>query len=328
MELPSARREWNSFTSSREFIKAMLESLPGSVLGSFSLFVVTMNTIFWGSVLFLVALSKLVVPIDSWRIACSRLLNAIGQCWIGCNNLGLQLTKEIRWDVEGADDLKPNAWYLVVANHQTWVDIVVLQKIFHRRTPMLKFFLKKELIWVPVLGIAWWALDFPFMRRSSSVQKDFETTREACEKFKLVPVSVMNFLEGTRFTIEKRQKQNSPFKHLLKPKAGGIALVLGTMGEQLHSILDVTIVYPEGVQGIWAFLCSKSVTVKVRVKQVPVTEEVFGDYLTDREFRRRFSIWLNALWTEKDRLIETLLDPQAHGLKVDAGGEADRLATK
>ena len=298
----------------------MLESLPGPVLGSFSLFVVTVNTTFWGLVLFLVALIKLAIPINSWRIACSRLLNAIGQSWIGCNNLGLQLTKEIRWDVEGTDDLKPNAWYLVVANHQTWVDIVVLQKIFHCKAPMLKFFLKKELIWVPILGIAWWALDFPFMRRSSSVHKDFETTREACEKFKLVPVSVMNFLEGTRFTIEKRQKQNSPFNHLLKPKAGGIAVVLGAMGEQLHSILDVTIVYPEGVQGIWAFLCSKSMTVKVRVKQVPVTEELLGDYLTDREFRRRFTEWLNTLWTEKDKLIETMLQPSTHGRQVSTKG--------
>jgi 1-acyl-sn-glycerol-3-phosphate acyltransferase len=314
----TAGMQKNHSPLAKEFMKAMLESLPSLVLGSFSLVVVTVNTIFWGFLIFLIALVKLAIPINSWRIACGRLLNAIGQYWIGCNNLGLQLTKEIRWDVEGTSDLKPNAWYLVVANHQTWVDIVVLQKIFHGKTPMLKFFLKKELIWVPVLGIAWWALDFPFMRRSSSVHKDFETTREACEKFKLVPVSVMNFLEGTRFTIEKKEKQNSPFKHLLKPKAGGIALVLATMGKQLHSILDVTIVYPEGVQSIWAFLCSKSMTVKVRVKQVPITEEVIGDFLTDREFRRRFTNWLNALWTEKDSLIETLISPQAHGLKVEA----------
>jgi 1-acyl-sn-glycerol-3-phosphate acyltransferase len=287
----------------------MFESLRGAVLGSFSLIVVTVNTIFWASLMFLVALLKLAIPLDSWRIPCSRLLNAIGQNWVGCNNLGLQLTKQIRWDVEGIDDLSPNSWYLVVANHQTWVDIVVLQKIFYGKTPMLKFFLKRELFWVPILGIAWWALDFPFMRRSSSVQKDFETARQACEKFKRVPVSVMNFLEGTRFTLDKREKQNSPFNHLLRPKAGGIALVLGTMGDQLRSILDVTIVYPEGVQDIWAFLCSKSMTIKVRIKRLPITAELIGDYLVDREFRNRFNNWLNAIWAEKDHLIETMLQP-------------------
>jgi 1-acyl-sn-glycerol-3-phosphate acyltransferase len=287
----------------------MLESLPNPVRGVFSLVVVAVNTILWCSLLFLAALCKLVFPIAGWLNFCGKVLNAFGQSWIAINNLGLQYTKKIQWDVEGVASLKPSAWYLVVANHQTWVDIVVLQKIFQGKAPMLKFFLKKELIWVPFLGLAWWTLDFPFMRRSSSVQKDLETARVACEKFKVIPTSVMNFLEGTRFTLEKRQKQDSPFKHLLKPKAAGIAIVLGTMGERLESILDVTIVYPEGVPQIWAFLCSKSMVVKVRVKQLPVTKDLIGDYLTDRQFRRRFNDWLDTLWTEKDELIETLLQP-------------------
>jgi 1-acyl-sn-glycerol-3-phosphate acyltransferase len=291
----------------KEFVKSMSKSIENQVRGAFSLLVLTLNTIFWSLLLFLVALVKLALPIDSWRTSCGKLLNAIGQNWIGCNNLGLLLTKKIDWDVEGVEGLKPNTWYLVVANHQSWVDIAVLQKIFYRKIPMLKFFLKKELIWVPFLGAAWWALDFPFMRRTSSVNKDFETTRKASEKFKLNPVSVMNFIEGTRFTPEKREKQDSPYKNLLKPKAGGIALVLGTLGEQLHSILDVTIVYPQGVPNIWEFLCTKSMAVKVRVRQLPINGELMGDYLSDREFRRQFSNWLNTLWTEKDKQMETLL---------------------
>ncbi len=293
----------------------MLESLPDPVRGAFSLVVLAVNTVFWCLLLFLVALCKLVIPIKGWRAFCSKILNAFGQNWIAINNLGLHYTKKIQWDVEGADALSPNQWYLVVANHQTWVDIVVLQKIFRGKAPMLKFFLKKELIWVPFLGMAWWALDFPFMRRSSSVQKDFETARSACEKFKIVPVSVMNFLEGTRFTSEKRQKQDSPFKHLLKPKAAGIAIVLDAMEERLHSILDVTIVYPEGVPDIWAFLCSRSMAVKVLVRHLPVTKELIGDYLTDREFRRHFNNWLNTLWAEKDNLIERLLQTSGPSLR-------------
>jgi 1-acyl-sn-glycerol-3-phosphate acyltransferase len=285
----------------------MLEFLPGPVLGWFSLLVIAVNTVFWSSLLLIVALCKWAIPSKDWRTFCLKLLNAIGQNWIMCNNWGLRFTKKIDWDVEGIDTLKPNAWYLVLANHRTWVDIVVLQKVFHRKIPFLKFFLKKELIWVPVLGIVWWVLDFPFMRRSSSVQKDFETARNACEKFKAVPVSVMNFIEGTRFTEEKREKQLSPFKNLLKPKAGGMAIVLDSMGEQLHSILDVTIVYPGGAQGMWAFLCCRSMTVKVRVKELAVTKELLGDYLGDKEFRSIFINWLNNLWAEKDLLIETLL---------------------
>ncbi len=289
----------------------MLDLLPGPVLGTISLVVLSLNTVFWSLLLFLVALLKMAIPIRGWRIACSKLLDKIGQNWVWCNNVGLQYTKNIIWDIEGNDGLALDNWYLVLANHQTWVDIVVLQKIFHQRTPMLRFFLKKELIWVPVLGIAWWALDFPFMRRSTSVHKDFETAREACEKFELTPTSIMNFVEGTRFTSEKRQKQNSPFRNLLKPKAAGIAIVIGRMGERLHAILDVTIVYPDGVQGIWAFLCSRSMHIRVRVRQLPVASELLGDYLADRAFRKYFNKWLDSLWTEKDRLIEELRQSSA-----------------
>jgi len=285
----------------------MFASLPGPLLGSLSLAVLATNTILWCSLLFVVAIFRLIIPMQSWRDACSRLLHAIGQNWIVCNSLGLQWTKDIHWDVKGTEGLQPNTWYLVVANHQTWVDIVVLQKIFHGKIPILKFFLKQELIWVPFLGIAWWALDFPFMKRSSSVRKDFETTRKACERFKSVPVSVMNFVEGTRFTKAKQEQQESPYANLLKPKAAGIALVLESMGQQIHSVLDVTIVYPKGVQDIWTFLCSRSLEVKVMVRELPVTKEIVGDYLADRAFRRNFNNWLDTLWKEKDQTIETLL---------------------
>jgi len=199
-----------------------------------------------------------------------------------------------------------------VANHQSMVDVVVLQSIFHRKIPFLKFFLKKELIWVPFLGIVWWTLDFPFMKRTASARKDMETARKACDKFRLLPVTIMNFIEGTRFTPAKRENENSPFAYLLKPKIGGMAVVLSALGQRLHSILDVTIVYPEGTPGLWKFLCSNSMEIKVRVKQIPVTPELLGDYLTDREFRRRLKDWLDKLWDEKDKLIGTLFPLPAH----------------
>jgi hypothetical protein len=150
------------------------------------------------------------------------------------------------------------------------------------------------------------------MERTSSARKDMETARNACDKFRLLPVTIMNFVEGTRSTAAKRENENSPFTFLLKPKSGAMAVVLCTLGQQLHSILDVTIVYPEGVPGLWRFLCTSSLEIKVRVKQIPVTPELLGDYLTDREYRRRFKDWLDKLWDEKDKLIGTLLPLSAH----------------
>jgi 1-acyl-sn-glycerol-3-phosphate acyltransferase len=295
-------------------LRTMLRFLPAPLRGSILFAALAVNTIVCTLPLYLVALLKLVIPIQSWRIVCSKMANSIAQVWVGVNTLGLKLGKDIHWDVQGVDALRPDAWYLLLANHQSMVDIVVLQSVFHRKTPLLKFFLKRELIWVPFLGIAWWVLDFPFMKRKSSTHRDLEAARNACDKFKLLPVTVMNFAEGTRFTPAKRERESSPFTHLLKPKPGGIAIVLNALGERLDSILDVTIAYPQGTPGLWEFLCGNSVEIKVRVKQMALTHELL-QAVTDRAMRKRFNGWLDKLWNEKDTLIETLLDQP--GCKFD-----------
>ncbi|MEN6439069.1 MAG: acyltransferase [Syntrophobacter sp.] len=289
----------------------MLNFLSSQMLGAFSILVVGANTLFCSLLLYPLALFRL-VPNEHWRVVCDRIANAIAQGWVGLNSLGLRLTKNIRWDVQGADSLRPDAWYLLVANHQSMVDIVVLQSVFHRKAPPLKFFLKKELFWVPVIGLAWWVLDFPFMKRSASPRQDIETTRNACEKFKKSPVTIMNFVEGTRFTAAKKEKQKSPFTHLLEPKPGGMAIALCSLGQQLRSVLDVTIAYPKGIPGLWGFLCSRTLEINVRIKQIPVTPELLGDYLTDRAYRRKFRDWLYKLWGEKDDLMQQLVPPAPH----------------
>jgi len=260
---------------------------------------------------------KAAVPLESWRRKCSRILNAIAENWIWVNNLNQRLVVgNTRWDVEGVETLERSEWYLVLANHQSWVDILVLQRIFHRKIPFLKFFIKKELIWFPFLGQAWWAMDFPFVKRYTKNYlkkkphlkgKDIEITRKACEKFKKIPISIMNFVEGTRFTNEKHCRQQSPYAHLLRPKAGGIAFVLGSMGKQIHRVLDVTIVYPDGVSSFWAFLCGKIRKIKVSVRSLPVCPELLGDYVNDGNFRIGLQRWLNNIWAEKNRHIEEVM---------------------
>jgi 1-acyl-sn-glycerol-3-phosphate acyltransferase len=167
-----------------------------------------------------------------------------------------------------------------------------------------------------VLGLAWWALDFPFMKRYSKAYlekhpektgKDVEITRKACRKFQTIPVSIMNFVEGTRFTPRKHLGQSSPYAHLLRPKAAGIALVLATMGERIHRILNVTIAYPQGEKGFWAFLCGGINEIKIRLEALPIDGELMGDYFQDSEFRAGFQEWLNDLWKEKDLLLDGLL---------------------
>jgi 1-acyl-sn-glycerol-3-phosphate acyltransferase len=292
----------------------MVHVLAGAVRGSLSLIVYILNTVFWCIPLFVLAAAKAAVPLKSWRRRCSRMLNAIAENWIWVNNQNQRLMAgNTRWEVQGIETLERTQWYLVLANHQSWVDILVLQRVFHRKIPFLKFFIKKELFWFPFLGQAWWAMDFPFVKRytKSYLQKkphlkgkDLEITRNACKKFKKMPVSIMNFVEGTRFTHEKHLRQQSPYPHLLKPKAGGIAFVLGSMGEQIHRVLDVTIVYPGGVTSFWALLCGKIREIKVQVRSLPVSPEILGDYANDGRFRSGLQRWLNNIWAEKNRYIE------------------------
>jgi len=291
------------------------EKIAGQVRAIAVLFLLIMNTLFWMIPLFINGVFKFLIPVPGFRKICSKAVTYVCTTWNSWNNRIIDLTQNVRWDVQGLENLKENDSYLILCNHQTWVDIVVLEKIFINKIPFLKFFIKQELIWIPVLGFSWWALDFPFMKRYSKEfleknphlkGKDFEITRKACEKFKDMPVSVMNFVEGTRLTSQKHKNQQSPYKNLLRPKAGGTALVLDALGKQLQTILNITIYYPQGVKGMWQFFCGEVNEVVVRIEKLPVTEDILGDYFMDSEFKFRFQNWLNQLWEKKDATLTHL----------------------
>ena len=287
----------------------MIANLIGTV--SFVLYFI--NTVFWVVPILLLSLLKFLIPLTLWQTWTSYLLDGCATMWVTCNTLNQNITTPTDWHTTGLDGLSEEEWYLVIANHQSWVDILVLQRIFNRKIPFLKFFLKKELIWVPILGLAWWALDFPFMRRYSKAfieknphlkGKDLETTKKACEKFQYKPVSVMNFVEGTRFTHAKHNKQNSRFTHLLEPKAGGIAFVLSAMGTRLDKLVDVTIHYPGGTPSFWDFVSGKVKRINVSVAVTSTKELLALDYFDNKEQRTQFQRWLADKWQEKDNIIK------------------------
>ena len=299
----------------------MLSFLPAPLLGIVSGCLFVTNTILFFTSMLPFILLKVVIPSAGIRHYLTGVVMFLGTAWIDVNSLIQKITRNIKWDVQGLEGFDLNKSYLVVSNHRSWTDIFVLQHIFNHRIPFLKFFLKKELMWVPLLGVAWWALDYPFMKRYSRQfiekhpelkGKDMETTRKFCAKFKKSPVTVLNFLEGTRFSYPKHDHQNSPFRHLLLPKAGGIAIVLASMGEYLTSIVDVTIVYPENDPPIpfWDFLKGSIPTIVVRIRKIDIPEEFLGkNYEEDHAFREQFQQWINRMWLEKDQVIGTVLNP-------------------
>ena len=290
-------------------VKAFLKNFRGVVFFAG----LTVNTIFWFVPILLLAPVKLVIPVPALRGAITRVLMAIGENWVSINSVILKFSGKVKIESSGVEGLRRDGWYLVIANHQTWVDIMVLQTVFNRRMPFLKFFIKQELIWFPLLGIAWWAMDMPFMKRYSPSflaknphmkGKDLETTRRACEKFCDTPTSVLNFIEGTRFSEEKRDARKSPFENLLQPRAGGLAIALSSMGELFESVVDVTLTYPVHATSFWDMCCGADVHVIVDVRERKLERWlVDGNYEGDREFRKKLHVWLSEVWIEKDVII-------------------------
>lgn len=275
-----------------------------------------LNTLVLICPLLVFALLKLVLP-GRGRDYASWAVMWVAETWSEIDKAIFALCIPTQWDIRGVENLRKDTSYLAVSNHQTWVDIPALIESLNRRTPFFKFFLKKELIWVPLLGLAWWGLDYPFMKRYSKAflekhpelkGKDLEITKAAGELFKRQPVTVVNYLEGTRFTEAKHREQQSPYRYLLKPKAGGVAFVLAALGEQLDALLDVTIVYPGNkAPGFWDLLNGSisRVIIDIRVRELDPMLWA-GDYENDAEFRQTVQAWVNQLWVEKDLRIEQL----------------------
>ena len=129
--------------------------------------VVSISTILWFIPLMFFTLLKFLVPYPPFRRLMTRWVMGIGENWISVNAVIFGAANGTRYTVVGTEGLSKSKWYLVIANHQTWVDVVALQTALNRRIPFLKFFVKQQLIWFPVLGIAFWAMDMPFMKRHS-----------------------------------------------------------------------------------------------------------------------------------------------------------------
>jgi 1-acyl-sn-glycerol-3-phosphate acyltransferase len=295
----------------------MLIFFPANNRGILASLILLINTCLCAPVLFLATFLRVFIPVPAWQSLCTRAAIVAAEFWMSVNSSWMWLTQPLEWDVSGIEELDKQHWYFVTSNHQSWADILILQHLLNRKIPMLKFFLKQELIWVPIIGLCWWALDFPFMKRYTKEYlakhpekrgQDFLSTKKACEKFQYTPVAVFNFLEGTRFTKSKHDRQESPYKYFLKPKAGGMGFVVGAMGDSMKNLLDVTIFYPNNRQpSFWDFISGNVNNVIVDVQQKPIPAEFLGkNYSEDEAFRYEFQTWTSDLWQEKDQLMAEL----------------------
>lgn len=293
----------------------MLYWLPVVLKAPLAFLLFSCNLALWGTIVTLIGIAKLLSPNNRARAFWSKPAHWAYRGWSRYNKVLMELFNQVEWQVSGVAELKQDSWYLLISNHKSWLDIPVLSQFALNRIPEPKFFLKEQLKWVPFIGSGSWALDMPFMKRYSQAQiaknpalkgKDIATTRASCEKFKNTPTTIINFVEGTRFTEKKHKQKRSPFQYLLPPKAGGIAFTLASMGSQFHSVLDVTILYPDNPGHVALdMLCGRLKRVVVLVEILPVDNEIIGDYFNDEAFRVTFQNWLNQRWQKKDQAIAT-----------------------
>ena len=290
-------------------------------IGLVSVLLLACNTLFWALPLIALTLLKLIVP-RTLQPAALKGLNAIALNWIGFNLWWMRHWLKPSLSASMPDGLSPDKWWLVVSNHRSWTDIFMLLMVLHRQIPMPRFFLKTQLIWIPVVGLAFWALEFPFMRRYSRekmaqnpklAETDHRATERMCRRARHHPIAIFNFLEGTRFSPAKREAQQrhdpqNAYRHLLKPKAGGVAQVLSLLGDRLDGIVDVTISYAEPDPTFWRFLCGQEAPVTLTVRKLDIPAWMHSaPYHADPQHKERFHLWINALWQEKDRQLDAQL---------------------
>lgn len=269
----------------------------------------------WGTLVFLGGLVKF-LTFGETRRKVILVLASFGDHWVTINNSIFDTFLTTKWIIEGIDDLHRDGHYLIISNHVSWVDIFALFRAFHERAPFIRFFLKQILIWFPIAGQACWALEFPFMRRYTPEYlarhpekrgRDLETTRLACERYSAIPVSILNFVEGTRFSREKQEDQQSPYRHLLRPRVGGVSFVLASLGKQLDAIFDMTMVYPEGDVTMWRFVSNQLPWIHIHARRLEIPEELKAAAVTEPgPARDRFKQWMDAIWREKDARIEEI----------------------
>ncbi|PHQ82305.1 MAG: acyltransferase [Coxiella sp. (in: Bacteria)] len=287
------------------------------IRGCINSFLIIINMLFHGTLTFIFGCFVWILP-PHWPISKlgMRFVLLIPRSWSQFNFWILKLSTFGKWDIQGDTILSRKNWYVMISNHQTWIDILLLGGTFCNNTPPIKFFMKKELIWtLPVAGVCCYLLGYPMMERHTRADirkdpslkgKDIETTKQACKKFRYLPTTVINFLEGTRFTQAKHDKQASPYRHLLKPKAGGTAIVMNELHDCLAGVLNVTVNYDTDNLSFFNIMSGNVRKISVYYEVLPITPEILGDYYEDRQYRARLQKWLNELWERKDELLDKL----------------------
>ena len=289
--------------------------IKSNIIGFFTFILIIVELIIGFGTLTIVNIPRAIFPFKSLKIKLSKISNTIGEYTVYGLKIIMKIMHRDSMQVFDNNEFDKNQWYMAVSNHQSWADIFILLVAAHKRIPLLKFFMKKELAWIPFVFLANKTLNMPFVKRPSKTQliknpnlifKYYENTLLACKRFLRSPSTIFSYAEGTRNNSIKHKAQNSPYKNLLIPRVGGIATALSAM-PNIDVLVDYSVVYKSDKRGAWAFLKGDMRDVKVSVKKYNIPEDLKNkNYSTDEEYRKNFKIWIEGIWEEKDKEIERL----------------------
>ena len=285
-----------------------------NLIGITSITILVLNTVILSCLLIPLGIIKFFLPITSLKVLFTKFIIKVGELWIFTNKIWVKALHNPKWQIIGKENIKSDGWTIATSNHQSFADIFLLQDITNRKMPMLKFFMKYVLIYVPVIGLSWWALDMPFLKRYTKKEleknpklagKDVREMKRALKHDALYPVTVFSFAEGTRFTLKKHHNQKSPFKNLLRPKEGGLATALSLVNK-IDSLIDFTIKFDSQKRSFWDYLWGRMNSAKIIIKEIKIPKKFLNENLLDNHsLRSEFKEWVNSLWLEKDLLLSS-----------------------
>ncbi len=255
---------------------------------------VALNLVTGLIILLIILLVAWVVPSKTVTAISQRLTAKLYRCAVRVNSFWMKKVVGIEVEVKGELNAHPNP--VVICNHQTWFDIPLVQEVITANGPMIKFLVKRELTWVPIIGWICLALDFPRLQRNGTKNKngrssdDLRLIQKASQNHSDVSGALLLFPEGTRFTNDKQTQQGSPYQHLLKPRSGGIKMIKRHVSADTP-IVDITINYHQENVNIWRCLHGdpKKVTITIEHHLFSEVDDV--------------NQWLNDQWFAKDALL-------------------------
>ena len=274
-----------------------------------SLMALTLNSAFVSIVLLLIKLFWLLSGFRKFYDESTKFFYFI---WIKVNEIILVDFLKIHVDFIGVDQLSPNKWYHIVSNHQSFMDILLIQIFCYRNNLNNKFFMKQSLLFFPFIGISCWGLDFVFIKRFSrkdikdspdKVSKLHNYIAEKCKSYMSTPCAVVNFVEGTR--ANKQKMQHSKYKKLLAPQPMGLSLMINAI-PVAEEVIDFSINYSILEPSFLKILYQQPSKTTCSYRVVAVPDGLSGNYRSDKSFRKRFNSWLQQFWLEKDNILDNL----------------------